>query len=119
MFRAALISIAFSLAVGPNVALLCRTWCDGHVAAASECHHEHSSSTSSMASEEQCGKVARAAIALLREDARRDVSTRDATQAIPVPRYQLACLKVDVRSDQEPWRERSLERRPLSTALRI
>ena len=119
MFRAALLSIVLSLAVGPNVALLCRTWCDGQVAAASECHHEHSSSTSSVASEEHCGTVAVAAIALPREDTRSDVSFRDATQAIPVPRYQFAHLKVDARPDQEPWRERSLEKRPLSTALRI
>lgn len=118
MFRAALLSIVFSLAVGQNVTLVCRIWCDAHMAAASECHHKNSSSTTSMAGDENCN-VVDAATAVLREDVRRDVSFQDANQAIPVPRYQFAQSTVDARPRREPWRERSLERRPLSTALRI
>ena len=119
MFRAALVSIVFSLAVGQNVALLCRTWCDAHVAAASECHHKNSSTTPSVAGDEDCGKVVRVGTAVLREDVGRDVSSQGANQAIPVPRHQLAQLTIDDRPGQEPWRKPSLERRPLSTALRI
>lgn len=119
MFRAALLSIVFSLAVGQSVALLCRTWCDAHVAAASECHHKDSLSTPSVAGNENCENVVAAATAVLREDVRREVSSQNAHQAIPVPRYQLAQLTIDERRGQEPWREWSLEKRPLSTALRI
>lgn len=119
MFRAALLSIVFSLTVGQNVALLCSTWCDAHAAAASACQHKNSSTTPGVAGDENCDKVVVAAIAVLREDVRRGVSSPDANQAIPVPRYQLAQLTIDARPGQEPWREWSLENRPLSTALRI
>ena len=119
MFRAALLSIVFSLAVGQNVALLCRTWCDAHVAAASECHHKSSSPTPSVAGDEHCDNVVLGATAVLREDARRDVSSQNANQAIPVPRYQLAHLTIAARPGEEPWRAWSLEKRPLDTTLRI
>lgn len=119
MFRAALVSIVFSLAVGQNVALLCRPWCDAQATAASECHHKNSSATPSVAGDEDCGKGVVAATAVLREDVRRDVSSQDTNQAIPVPRYQLAQLTIDARRGQEGWREWPLDTRPLSTALRI
>lgn len=119
MFRAALFSIVFSLAVGQNVALLCRTWCDAHVAAASKCHHKSSSPMASVAGDEDCDNVVVAAIAVLREDVRRDVSPHDANQAIRVPRYQLAQLTIGDHRGQEPWRWWTLEKRPLSTSLRI
>jgi hypothetical protein len=119
VFQVTVLSIVLTLAVGQNIALLCRTWCDAHSAAASECHYENSSTGPSLAGDESCDKGVVDTIAVLKEDVRRDVSSQDANQAIPVPRYQLAQLKVDARPDQEAWRERSLERRPLSTALRI
>ena len=72
-----------------------------------------------VAGDEDCGKLAVAAAAVLREDVRRDVSSQDTNQAIPVPRYQLARLTLDARPGQEPWCAWSLEKRPLSTALRI
>jgi hypothetical protein len=119
VFQAAVLSIVLTLAVGQNVALLCRTWCDAPSAAASECHHRNSSTTPSVVGDEYCGNVVVGATAVLREDVRRDVSSKDMNHAIPVPRYQLAQLRIDSRPGQESWRERSLEKRPLSTALRI
>jgi hypothetical protein len=119
VFRTVLLSILFSLAVGQDLALLCRTWCDGHAVAASECHHKNSSHMPSVAGSENCDNVVTAATAVLREDVRRDVSSRNGNQATPVPRYQLAPLTLGARPGQEPWREWSLEKRPLSTALRI
>jgi hypothetical protein len=119
VFRAALLSIVFSLAAGQNVALLCRSWCDAHAAVPSECHHENSSTTPSVAGDKDCGKVVVAATAILREDVRRGVWSRDTNQAIPVPRYQLAQLTIQERPGHEPGREWSLEKRPLSIALRI
>ena len=117
MFRPFLLSIVFSLVVGQDLALLCRTWCDGHAVAASECHHTNSSRMPTLAGSENC--VVAVATAVLREDARRDVSSRNPNQAIPVPRYQHAQLTIGAGPGQEPWREWSLEKRPLSTALRI
>jgi hypothetical protein len=119
VFRVALLSIVFSLAVGQTVALLCRTWCDEGVTAASECHHKNSSTTPSVAGNENCDSVLMAATAVLRGDERREVSFQNAHQAVPVLRHQLAHLTVGPRPGYQSGRERSLERRPLSTALRI
>ena len=119
MFRTALLSIVFSLAVGQNVALLCRAWCDAHLAAASECHHESSPQTPSVAGSENCDNVVGDATAVLREDALRDVSSRAASQAIPVLRYHLDQLTIDTRPGRQARREWPLAKRPLATALRI
>ena len=119
MFRAALLSMVFSLAIGQNSALLCRTWCHAHTAAASGCHHENSHTMARLAGDQGCETVVVAAAAVLREDARRDVSSQDAKQAIPVTRYEFARLRIDARADEKPWRDRSLDQRPLSSALRI
>lgn len=118
MFRTALLSIVFSLAVGQNVALLCSTWCGEHTTA-SGCHHKHSSTTPSMAGDESCGSMVVAVTAVVREDLRRGAPSPDANQAIPAQRYQVAQLTIDARPGQEPWSASSLEKRPLSTALRI
>ena len=118
VFQAVLLSIVLSLAVGQSVALMCRGWCNAHVAAASGCHHEDSP-TPTVAGDESCDNVVAAATAVLREDVRRDVSSQDANHAIPVPRYQLAQFTIDTRQNQEAGRRWLLENRPLSTALRI
>jgi hypothetical protein len=72
-----------------------------------------------VAGNENCDNVVVAATAVLREDALRGVSSQHASQAIPVPRYQLAQLTIDTRPGREAGREWSLAKRPLSTALRI
>ena len=118
MFRAVLLSIVLSLAVGQNVALLCRAWCNAHEAAASGCHHEDSPTTPTV-DDESCDNVVVAATAVLREDVRRNVSSQDANHAIPVPRYQLAQFTIDTCQNREAGRRWLLENRPLSTALRI
>ena len=119
MFRVAVLSIVLTVAGGQNVALLCGAWCGPHAAAARECHHENSSTTPSVAGDEHCGSVVVGATAVLREEMRRDVSSKEANHAIPVPRYQLAQLTIGSRPGQNHWRERSLEERPLVIALRI
>ena len=119
VFRASLLSIVISLAVGQNVSLLCRTWCAAEAAGAGECHHTSSSPRPMVAGEKSCDNVVTAGILGFREDVRRGVSSHDPSQAIPVPRYQLTELTIDARRGQEPWRKSSLDGRPLSVALRI
>ena len=72
----------------------------------------------SVAGDEDCDNVVVAVIAVLREDVLRDAPSQDANQAIPVRRYQLA-LTIAPRPGQDPWRAWTLEKRPLSTSLRI
>lgn len=119
MFRAAALSIALTLSVGQNAALLCRTWCQAHAAATSECHHEDSSTAQRVASDEGCDRPSLNALVFVREDVRPGAAVGDADYAVSVPRHHLAHSQIDARPGQEPGREWSREHRPLPTALRI
>ena len=122
MFRAFVLSIVLTLAVAPNAALLCRAWCHPQVAAASACHHENPSTTSSVvadANRDECDRVAVGTAQFLREDVERSVAAAGVDHAIMVPRHQLAHSPIDSRPGQEPGRERSLDERLLLTILRI
>jgi hypothetical protein len=119
VLRAALVSIVFTLTVGQNAAVLCRAWCDGQGAPASECHQTSAADGLSVTADEHCGEVVAAAAAALPEDVRRDMSSADSDQAISIPRHQLPQLTIDQRRRQESRREPSLEGRPLTTILRI
>ena len=46
---ALVVAIALTLAVGPNASLLCRIVCNPQAAAASGCHHQAPTTSSSMA----------------------------------------------------------------------
>jgi hypothetical protein len=119
VFRAALLSIVVSLAIGQDLTLLCTTWCDTKAAVGNECHHKSSSPTPNVASDKSCDNVVAAASAALREDVRRGVSSQDANQAVPVPHYRIAQWTIEARRGEQPWQTLSLERRALSTTLRI
>jgi hypothetical protein len=118
VFRAALFSIVVSLATGQDVALLCRTWCDAETAAATECHHKDSSPTPNVAGDKDCDPMMAVAVAV-KEDVRRGDVSPDGNPPILVRPYQLTHLTIEARRGQEPWRESSLDTRPLSTTLRI
>lgn len=118
VFRASVLSIVLALAVVPNAALVCRTWCDQKAAAASRCHHEAPTTSLSVAGDDLCDDVLNSAV-FVREDVRRGVSSPDADHAIPVPRYQLAHSTTDASPRLAPGHQGSLDTRPLSTALRI
>jgi hypothetical protein len=117
LIRATVLSIVLALAVGPNASLLCRTLCNPKAAAMGGCHQEAAATSSSIAADGGCADVSYSA-ALLREDLRGDGS-RDRDLAIPVLRYHFQRSATDARHGQEPGRERSLEERPHSIALRV
>ena len=81
MFRAAVLSIVLTLAVGPNASLLCGTWCDPQAVAARGCHDEDPVTPPSVAGDGSCDHVVLSVAAFLREDVRRGVSAPDAGQA--------------------------------------
>ena len=119
VFRAALVSIVLTLAVGPNASLLCKVWCDQH-APAKGCHHRDSGSTSPhVATSTTCDNVAPGVSAFLKEDAAGSASASNGDHALEVPRYRLAASAVDAHPDHEPEYEWGLEKRPLVTALRL
>lgn len=119
VFRATVLSIVLTLAILPHATLLCRAWCDSQADAPIGCHHEdRATSLSVVADGHSCDNVVIGA-AFVREDVRRDVSSPDQDQGIPVPRYQIACSTIDARLGQEHGRQRSIDTRPPVTALRI
>jgi hypothetical protein len=110
-----------TLAAGPNASLLCRTWCDPQVAAASLCHHEDQATSPSVAGDDCCpnrDNGVLSAAEFFPKDMRRGVSPDD-VQAIPVLRHELAHSPTDASRGDEPGREWSLEKSPLPTVLRI
>jgi len=72
-----------------------------------------------VAYENGCHHVVFSAGVFLLEEERSGGAEPDVGHAIVVPRYQLTLLATHARSGHEPRREWPLERRPLSTTLRI
>jgi hypothetical protein len=118
MFRAVVLSIVLTLAANPSAALLCGTWCDPHTAAADGCHHTTLATSVSAAANHTCEDLVVSAT-FVREDVRRGVSGPDPDRAVLVLRYHLAHTTTEERSRHNSGPDWSLEKRPLSTTLRI
>ena len=84
VFRAAVLSIVLTLAVGPNASLLCAVWCHPD-AAAGPCEHPDATSRSSATSEHSCPAIGGGSTAFVREDVRRGVSTPQTKYPVVVP----------------------------------
>jgi hypothetical protein len=119
MFRATFLSIVVSLALGQDLNMLCRTWCDAKAVAGSECHHKTPTAIPNVAATKDCRNGVGAATVAVREDVRNGMSSRHANQAIPPARYPLVQFTNNATAGCEPWRALALDRHPLSTALRI
>ena len=119
MFRAVALSIALTLAAGPTAAQLCKALCSPESAARSECHHDASTTSPSVASNSNCDRAALSVGTFFREEIKRPVSPSYGSHAIHIPRYQDARLTSAGRSEQQTAHDWSLASRPLITALRI
>lgn len=115
MFRAAVLSIAFTLAVGQHAVLMCIVRCDAPAPVTSGCHDENASVV--VAGDDSCYNMVPDSPVLAGADVRRSGGASHTQLAAVVPRYQFAPSVMDVRSGREPgeWRP---EKRPLVT-LRI
>ena len=119
MVRGAVLSIVLTLAIGPNAPLLCRIWCHPQADAATGCPRMDPTTSPSVAGDPRCDQAVLSAAAVLPEEVRRVVSAPDTAHAIQVTRYQLASSATDSLPRHERRRAWSVEKRPLSTALRI
>jgi hypothetical protein len=117
VFRAALFSIVLTLAVGQNASLLCKVWCPDATSAG--CPHHDSTTSPSMSTEDSCSTFVLAAVAFVREDARRTVAAPDGQNALEVPRFRLFFSPTGLRPGFESGRRLPHEERPLIIALRI
>ena len=119
MFRAAVLSIVLTLAVGSTASLLCAVWCHPEAAAAGPCEHPNPTSTPSVTSNDSCPDIAAASTAFVREDVRRGVSAPDALQAVVVAPFQFTPPPSHPASVRESAQRSLLDARPLVLALRI
>ena len=119
VFRAALLSIVLTLAVGPTASLLCAVLCHPDAATAASCEHRDPNSRPSVAAKEDCPDIAAGTAALVREEVRRGVSTSDGQHAVVVPPFRFTPPPSPPAFGREPGQHPPLEARPLVLALRI
>jgi hypothetical protein len=119
VFRAAVLSIVLTLAVGPNASLLCAVWCHPDAASTGSCEHPDPTSTPSVNAKDGCPDIAAGTSALVREEMRRGVSASDGQHAVVVPPFQFVPPPTPPEFGREPGQHPPLEARPLVLALRI
>lgn len=120
VFRASLVLVVVTLAVGQSPSLLCKILCEPDAAAASGCHHGDSGGNTSpgIATDTGCD-TAPGPSAFLKSEAPRTASGPDGDLSTEVPVYRFASSMIATRRAHEPDRVWCLDTRPLVTALRI
>src|SRR5206468_3091359 len=119
MFRAAVLSIVVTLAVGQNAALLCRAWCHPTEGTAAGCQHRNETTSPSVTGKDDCKHLAVGTIAFVREGGYRGKLTTDVQIAVATPRFAAAQFRSNLRSGFESGQRRRLEERRLVITLRI
>ena len=118
MFRAAVLTIVLTLSAGPSATLLCKTWCNPQ-SAAGRCHDTTSAGSTSVAANHKCDDAGFGAAALIPEGGLRSVSAPERHHAVLGPRHHLANPAADRGPRGRSSVQSSLEKRPLTTNLRI
>jgi hypothetical protein len=118
VFRAAVLSVALTLAVSQNAGLLCKVWCPPSEAT-TDCEHSGQTTSPSVTGDDNCINVTPGAIAFVREDVRRGESAPDTQHAVTIPSFRFAPPLTDIRSDHGLGQPLGLAARPLVIALRI
>jgi hypothetical protein len=89
VFRAAVLSIVLTLAIGPNATLLCSVWCHPDEAQTSACQHQDATTSPRVTGEDSCRTVPASPTAFVREEAKRGSPTPISQQAMAVPLFRL------------------------------
>jgi hypothetical protein len=120
VFRAAVVFIVLTLAVGPSASLLCKMRCHPREVATVVCHHHDDRATSSSVTNNNntCSVVVDVS-AFVREDFRRAVPAPHMQHAIAIRGYQSSPASNEARVMIAAAHERSVETRPLKSSLRI
>ena len=116
MVRAAVLSIALVVAVGPSLPTLCKAWCATQ-AADTGCRHGDEGSTTRVEKSNSCQDQVLVATTL-KEDSRRPVAPDDVT-AWADTRSTLRAHLSDLRSLDPPRPARSDQRSAVPAPLRI
>ena len=119
VFRAVVLSIVLTFAVGPNASLLCAVWCHPDAAPTGSCEHPNPTSTPTVTAKDGCPDVAAGTSASVREEVRRGVSASDGQHAVVVAPFQFVPPRTPPEFGRAPGQRPPLEARPLLLALRI
>jgi hypothetical protein len=119
VFRAAVLSIVLTLAIGPNATLLCSVWCHPDEATTSACQHQDVTSSPQVTGEDSCRTAPTSTTAFVREEAKRTSPTPIAQQAVASPRFRLGPPPTDTLGAYEAKASLSAVASPLLIALRI
>jgi hypothetical protein len=107
-----------TVVAAPNAGVWCKAWCDP-AQAATGCHHEDAGPSATLTGIDDCWNVVLITAILVKEDARRGLSSPDTRHALLVPRYQDSVATRETPPGDEPGCACPLAQRPLVTALRI
>jgi hypothetical protein len=119
VFRAAVVSIVLTLAVGQNAALLCSVWCHPPEAATGVREHQHQATSPNMTGNDSCARLVAEAMAFVREDVRRGVSAPNVQHGVVVPWCEFAPTPAHPTFGSRLGQEAALQASPLILALRI
>ena len=118
VFRAALLSIVLTLAVGQNASLLCAVWCHPLAGLTGACEHQEPSTSPSVADKDDCPEVSAPATSFVREDVRREGSAPDTLYAVVVPPFRFSPPSQSVFGSK-PGHRPPVDALPLVLPLRI
>ena len=119
VFRAAVLSIVLTLAIGPNASLLCSVWCHPGAATTSTCQHQDATPSPRVTGEDSCKTAPSNATALIRKEARRGSPTPRAQQVIAVRQFQFVPPPTATSRAYETATSRVAAAPPFLIALRI
>jgi hypothetical protein len=118
VFRAAVLSIVLTLAIGPNPTLLCSVCCHSAEAIPAECQHQGATPSPRVTGEDGC-RIAPADTALAREEGRRGFATAGAADAVAMPQFHVARPLTHTSRTYEPGQSHPGAASPVLIALRI
>ncbi|MCC7178758.1 MAG: hypothetical protein IT177_10240 [Acidobacteria bacterium] len=118
MFKAVALSVALIVGIGPGATLLCRAWCDQHLAAVTGCHGPGGGDDLRVTTADQCDDGALAMPLLVQEDARRKAAP-PASQALTSRAFAFVASPFDLLPPLRAESMRPPQAPPLSLHLRI
>jgi hypothetical protein len=119
VFRAAVLSIVLTLAIGPDAVAVCAVWCHPEETKSSACQHRDATASPLVTGENSCRIVPAAAAAFVREEAKRGSPSAGTTQSVVVPLLRFAPSLTDTTRTNHASTSFPVGSRPLLIALRI
>ncbi len=118
VYRAIILSVVLLFAAGPSVSLVCKAWCDPHVAAENGCHHEDNGGAASLSSDDSCDDSFQGPTGVLKEDLRR-APAPDGGAVLLTAHFQIIPLTTLLVPAWSRGRPLSDTNQPQTTPLRI